>query len=306
MKNVLIAAPISAKFRNFLSGHHHELISFEDGIGNFDGRDIYGIVTSNKLKLDQLALLNFPSLRWIARLGSGMEIIDTAWCRSHDIQYFSSPAGIANSVAEHVTGMLLSLLHKISSAHQEIKNGQWIREANRGVELQSLTVGIIGYGHTGKALAKKLSAFTDEILVYDKYKEPTADSHVKAVSLDSLQQSADIISFHVPLNAETRHYYNTDFVSKMQKPHILINASRGAVADTSAVLSGLRSGKINGACLDVLEEEHNIEAVLKQDNNIVQLLLQQNVILTPHIAGYSHNAIDKMCDELMLQMESIV
>lgn len=305
VKQVLIVAPISEKFKKRLVEKNYELI--EQPVFNIDlAKGITGIVTSNKLLLNSTELEKYPNLQWIARLGSGMEIIDTAYCDEKGIKYFSSPSGIANSVAEHVTGMLLGLLHKIYTSHKEIQDGQWIREINRGVELENLTVGIIGYGNTGNALAKKLAAFTSDILVYDKFKSGFSNDSIKQVSLEEIQEKADIISFHVPLKSDTRHYYNDDFVSKVKKKHILINASRGAVADTKAILQGLVSGKITGACLDVLEEEKDIEELLMQKNNIVQHLMEHNVIITPHIAGYSYNAIEKMSNELSNQMEGIL
>lgn len=306
MKKVLVAAPLSAGLSEFLVKSNYELIGYDAGTHSAcDLREVVGIVTSNKLLLDQTALLHYPDLRWIARLGSGMEIIDTAWCDQQGIRYFSSPAGIANAVAEHVTGMLLSLLHKIGLANNQIREGHWVREANRGTELQSLTLGIIGCGHTGQGLLQKLSVFTDKILIYDKYKTVNTNVNARQVSLAELQQNADIISFHVPLNHETTYYYDDNFMKNMRKPHILINASRGKVAHTQTILQGLASGKISGACLDVLEEEAAIEQVLGQQNNIVQQLMQYNVVITPHIAGYSHSAVEKMCHELMLQIRQI-
>ncbi len=287
-------------FKQALSDHGYELV-----YNNAKGQLSTGIITSNKLLLNKKTLQQFPDLKWIARLGSGMEIIDTAYCDEQGIRYVSSPEGISNSVAEHVMGMLLSLLHHIHSSQNQIHVGQWIREANRGVELEERTVGLIGYGHTGQALAKKLRVFTKNILVYDKYKTGFGDEVVQEVSLEQLQQQADVLSFHVPLNDETRLYYDTAFYSAMSKPHILINSARGGVADTRVILSGLKSGQITGACLDVLEEEKSIDEILKQPANIVQELLKYNVILTPHIAGYSYHAIEKMSAELLAQLQDV-
>lgn len=271
-------------------------------LSNIDKAFIVGIITSNKLVMNAETLSQFNHLKWIGRLGSGMEIIDKKYCDQNEIRYFSSPMGISNSVAEHLTGMLLSLLHKIPKSLDEIKNGNWNREINRGIELENLTVGIIGFGHTGSAFAKKLSGFTNSILVYDKLKSNITSEIIKEVPLEQLQDEADIISFHVPLQDDTFHYYDDAFMERMSKEHILINASRGAVANTSSILKGLHSGKISGACLDVLEEEKRIEKVLQSPNNIVNQLLNYNVIITPHIAGYSHDAVEKMSIELMRQI----
>ncbi len=307
MNKILIAAPISDAFKQALLDKGYTLInSNDDGEPTINHQSIIGIITSNKLLLDEATLRQFLHLKWIARLGSGMEIIDTEYCDAHGIRYVNSPDGIANTVAEHVTGMLLSLLHNIHSAHHQIRNGLWIREKNRGVELETLTVGIIGYGHTGSATAKKLQVFAKKILAYDKYKTGFGNEFVQEVSLAQLQEEADIISFHVPLNEETGHYYNADFSQAMKKPHILINAARGAVADTQVILNGLKSGHITGACLDVVEEEKNIEEVLHSRGNVIQELLNYKVVLTPHIAGYSHNAIEKMSAELLLQLKDIL
>ncbi|MEZ5045916.1 MAG: NAD(P)-dependent oxidoreductase [Chitinophagaceae bacterium] len=303
MEKVLIAAPISTRFKNFLQSNFYELIYIDD-VHSYVLENIIGIITSNKLHLNEETLRKYSSLKWIGRLGSGMEIIDTAYCDKHHIAYFSSPQGIANAVAEHSVGMLLSLLHNIHRAFQEIKQRQWMREENRGIELARLTVGIIGYGHTGSAFAKKLKAFTPHILAYDKYKSGFSDEIIQEVSLQKLMQEADVLSFHVPLNEETKHYYDETFMNQMAKAHILMNVSRGAVIPTTTVLKGLESKKILGACIDVLEEEKNIKQFLKHEYPLQQLL-QHNVILTPHIAGYTHDAIEKMCQELEAQISQL-
>lgn len=308
MNYILLAAPISNEFFLFLKEKNFEILMLEIFLANKEKyyTSISGIVTSNKLHLQKNELKYYSNLRWIARLGSGMEIIDTVYCDEKNIKYFSSPNGISNAVAEHTMGMLLSLLHKINIAHNEVKEGKWIRESNRGIELESLTVGIIGYGHTGKAFAKKLKSFTENILVFDKMKMNIEDEIIQETTLEILQQKADIISFHVPLNAETKYYYNNDFLQKMNKNHLLINTSRGEIVHTNTILKGLESKKILGACLDVLEEEKNIKKILNEKNNTIQQLLQYNTIITPHIAGYTHNAIEKMSKELMVSFQNIL
>ena len=304
MKNVLLAAPLSAAFRDALLQSGYTFITPEQSATDSSG--IEGIVTSNKLRLRAEVLDRFPKLRWIARLGSGMEIIDTGWCAAHNIACFSSPAGIADSVGEHTLGLLLGLLHRIPNSMQEIQEGQWIREANRGHELGRLCVGLIGYGHTGQAVAKRLSAFTPHIVAYDKYRSGFGNETVREVSLQALQEEADVVSFHVPLQEDTQHYYNQSFLHGMKKAHYLLNVSRGAVCATPVILGGLESGKILGAGLDVLEEEADIEEILRQPENTVQRLLRHRVVLTPHIAGYSHEAIEKMSEELLNQLRPIL
>ena len=301
MKQVIVAAPISTSFRLFLTekGYVCTDLKHPDQVAEINP---VGIITSNKLILQQQQLSALPALKWIARLGSGMEIIDTVYCDQQQIRYFSSAQGIANAVAEHTCGMLLNLQHHIIRSMNEIKSGQWNREANRGYELENKTLGIIGYGHTGQAFANKMSVFVKQILAYDKYKQNFGSAQVQEVTLEAIYEQADILSFHVPLNDETRAYYDHTFLKNMQQPHILINTSRGGVASTRAILEGLASGKISGACLDVLEEEADIQTVLSTPGNNVEELLKYPVILTPHIAGYSYDAIEKMSAELMEQL----
>jgi D-3-phosphoglycerate dehydrogenase len=304
MKMVWLAAPISPAFHAWLNQRGY--IVWNNTERPSDVLLLEGIITSNRLILDEDLLRELPNVRWIARMGSGMEIIDTAYCASKGIACFSSPVGLANSVAEHATGMLLSLLHRIPFSLNEVRAGQWIREPNRGNELYGQCVGLIGYGHTGRAFAEKLQAFTPHIIAYDKYHPAPAGSVATAVSLEELQARADIISFHVPLNKETNNYYNADFVANMAKPHILINTSRGPVCASSVVLDALVSGKLTGACIDVLDCEKSIETLLASPNNIVADLLRYNVIITPHIAGYSIQATQKMSDSLMQQLDALL
>src|SRR5690606_38896121 len=185
-----------------------------------------------------------------------MEVIDVAYALEKGITCFSSPEGNCNAVAEHALGMLLSLTKKITSSHQEVKEGKWIRDANRGIELEGKTIGIIGFGHTGQAFARKLSVFDMQILVYDKYKIIREPAYVTPCrTLDRIFEEADIISFHVPLQEDTFHYFNEECCRKMSKIFFLVNTSRGAVVDLFALAMGLEQGKIAGACLDVLEGE---------------------------------------------------
>lgn len=303
---VLIAAPISQTLKEKLLSESFQFIDTEKLQEQAELKEfVKGIITSNKLVLDQTALSTFPQLEWVARIGSGMEIIDTKYCDAHGIRYYNSPGGIANAVAEHAMGMLLGLLHRIPDSFAEIQDGLWMRESNRGQELQGKKIGIIGFGHTGQALVQKLQGFDVDILVYDKYFQIPPSSHYQVCDLSTLQKEADIVSFHVPLIEETRHYYNASFRDGMKKKHILINTSRGAVADTQAILAGLKSGKILGACLDVLEEEKNIIHHLNSAESVLEKLMTYPVVLTPHIAGYSHEAIEKMSLEIIRQLFSV-
>lgn len=294
---VLIAAPVHDVLLHSLETAGYELVRAEkitQAIGNDLIKDCVGVVTSTRLQLDKALLDAAPDLKWIGRMGSGMEVIDVPYATSRGISCFSSPEGNSNAVGEHALGMLLSVTKKIAASFMEVKEGKWRREANRGIELEGKTVGIIGYGHTGQAFARKLAGFDVRILAYDKYAPAANGLSVSNASLDEVFQQADIISFHVPLQKDTYHYFDDEFIRKMVKPFILINTSRGDVVDTRALQSGLKAGKIVGAALDVMEQEP-LEKMGNEIRSILSDIVQMpGVLVTPHVAGYSYEALYKM------------
>lgn len=302
-RKVLIAAPVHEILESGLIERGYELIHALDitqATAKELVKDVVGIVTSTRLHLNQDLIDAAPQLMWIGRMGSGMEVIDVAYAGKKGIKTFSSPEGNANAVAEHALGMLLALTKKIIVSNEEVKQGKWLREENRGMELEGKTIGIIGYGHTGPAFAKKLSGFDMKILVYDKYKKIEPDKNIVICSdLRAIYEEADVISFHVPLQQDTYYYFNEVFLSDINKDVILINTSRGNVVDSKVLLNGLNEGKIKGACLDVFEEEPLVKMSAGIKDNFMKIANRENVIITPHIAGYSYEALYKMSKVLL-------
>lgn len=250
----------------------------------------HGVVIRSRLSIDQTFLDFCPELKFIARSGSGLENIAVKLCQARGIQLYNSPEGNKNAVAEHALGMLLNLLNKLNKADREVRNGIWDREANRGEELDGKTVGIVGYGNNGSAFAKKLRGFDVKVMAYDKYKTGFGDHFVQECTLAAIQEQADVLSFHIPQNKETKHYFNTAFVAKMAKPFYLLNLSRGKIIDTSALVTGLKNGHVKGAGLDVLEyEQKSFETFFETEMpaDFLYLVSAQNVCLTPHVGGWT-------------------
>ncbi len=262
-----------------------------------------GLIVASRIEIDKAMLAEAASLKWIGRLGSGMEIIDVAQATAQGIVCMSSPDGNCDSVGEHCLGLLLSLMHNITSARDEVREGKWLREANRGFELRGKTVGIIGLGHTGSAFAHLLSPFGVRVLAHDKYKTGFSAGHIVESSIDDIKELADVISFHLPLNEETQHYANQQFFLSLRKRPYFLNASRGGVVDTAALLQALDNDLVTAAGLDVLENEDLTSYSSHESALLQQLLRRKNVIVTPHIAGSSHESLVKLSQSLLKKLD---
>lgn len=261
--------------------------------------DYEGIIIRSRIPVDQNFLEHAKNLKFIARVGAGMENIDVRFAEERGIKLISSPEGNRDSVAEHVVGMLLILMHRLFISSAEVKNGIWKREENRGDELLGKTFGIIGYGNMGKAVARRLSGFGVKVIFHDILPN-LSDEFATQVSLETLKNEADILSLHIPITNETYHLIDAQFISGMKKDFYFINTARGKNVKTSDLVEAVRSGKVKGACLDVLEYEKASFENLEIENNDSAFLLQsEKVIVTPHIAGWTVQSKEKLAQVIV-------
>lgn len=270
--------------------------------------EYHGIVIRSRFKIDKTFLDKATQLQFIARVGAGLESIDCDYAESKNIKLIAAPEGNRNAVGEHALGMLLSLFNNLNKANTEVRQGQWNREANRGYELDGKTVGIIGYGNMGKAFAKKLRGFDVEVLCYD-IQEGVADSNAKQVSLEELQQKADVLSLHTPWTSLTDKMVNASFIEGFKKPFWLLNTARGKSVVTTDLVKALQSGKVLGAGLDVLEYEklsfENLFDEESKNEDFEYLRQADNVLLTPHVAGWTFESHEKLAQTIVDKIKPI-
>ncbi len=302
MKKVIItgkAHPILAE-KLSAAGYttdYRPAIAREELIHDLPGTE--GIVLTTRLSIDQDIINQAPDLKWIGRLGSGMELIDTEYAATKNILCVSSPEGNRNAVAEHALGLLLNLMNNLTTAQQEVKTGLWKRDENRGTELSGKTVGLIGFGNTGSSFAALLKPFGVTVLAYDKYKFGFGGEYIKEASLEQICRYAQVISFHVPLTDETFHMGDYHFFQLLEQKPWVLNTSRGTVIHQADLLRALDEKLIAGAGLDVLENEDPASITGTEAVIFKGLLAKPNVMITPHIAGYSHEAFYKMAIVLL-------
>ena len=304
-----------------LDTNHHLLVNELNDLGFINDEDYtstkleveqkiseyHGIVIRSRFKIDKQFIEAATNLKFIARVGAGLENIDCDFAESKNIKLIAAPEGNSNAVGEHGLGMILSLFNKLNKADREVKGGKWLRENNRGIELDGLTVGLIGYGNMGKAFAKKLRGFDVEVICYD-IKDGVGDENCKQVSLKELQQKTDVLSLHTPFNKLSHNMVNINFINQFSKQFWLINTARGTAVVTDDLVTALMEAKILGAGLDVLEyEKTSFENLFESDNlpaAFEYLTTAKNVLLSPHVAGWTVTSKTKLAQTIVNKIKA--
>lgn len=310
-RTILISAPVHPVLKEFFHSKGFDVliepaISYDELLKQIGM--VEGLVVTTRLKIDRTMIDAAKQLKWIGRLGSGMELIDADYAESKGIRCISTPEGNRNAVAEHTLGLLLGLLNNIPRAFNEVANGVWKRNENRGIELRGKTVGVIGFGNTGSSFAKLLASFDVKVMAYDKYKKGFSAGNVVESDLHDIYREADVISLHIPLTGETKHFVNDAFFEGLSKEIFLLSTCRGPVMDTAALIRAIEGGRLRGVALDVLENEKLDTYTELEQKQFDFLTHRPDVIVTPHIAGYSAEAYKGMCDILLdkLQLAGLV
>lgn len=287
---LLLIDPFSDSLLHALTAQGHQLNYLPDAEREEVEARIHlydGLILNSKLRVDKILIDKAIRLRFVIRAGVGLDHFDVPYLEEKGIKALNTAGANADSVGEHTVGMLLALRHKLMQANAEVKRFEWRREANRGLEIKGKTVGIVGYGHTGTAVAKKLRGFECRILAYDKYKSGFGTDGVEEVGMQRIFEEADILSLHIPLTDETRAMIDGDYLAGFRKNITFLNLSRGEIVRTSELLKALETGKVNAAALDVLEQEKFDKLTESQRTIYQQLFDCPNVILSPHVGGWS-------------------
>lgn len=307
--NILVTDPIHPRFAidcqsAGISADVQPDISREEVLDRISTYD--GLIVNSRIRCDKEIISRGRKLRFVARAGSGLEVIDREFAEARGIACLNAPEGNRNAVAEHALGLLLALTRNIPKSHVEMGEGKWLREENRGVELYGKTLGLIAYGHTARSLSKRVSGFDMQVLAYDKYLSDFSDAYVQESTLDEIFNRADVVSIHLPQTPETLHFVNSHFLQSFSKPIWLINTSRGHVLDSSALIDALQSGRVKGAGLDVHENEKPETFTEVQKTCYDQLRSFSQVIMTPHIAGWTVESKERIAQVLFEKIKDIL